>query len=107
MRLPPDTVIAHEKLADYLLRRREDHDKSGFLALAGYTAADAARLEADLRDQLLPLDAVAAGENAYGWKFVIRGVLTGPNSRSLPVLSVWMREKATGATKFITLYSGA
>lgn len=104
MRLPLDSKIAPEKLADYLLRPRVDHDKCGFLALAGYTSADTNRLEADIRSQLLPLEAVAAGENAYGSKFIIRGTLTGPNGRQLSVLSVWMLEKATGLTKFITLY---
>ena len=105
MRLPVDTRIAPEKLSAYLLRPREDHDKSGLLALVGYTTGDAARLEKDIRVQLLPLEAVAAAEDQYGRKYVIRGKLTGPNGRTLPVLSVWMREKATGMTKFITLYS--
>jgi hypothetical protein len=106
MRLPADARIAPEKLSAYLLKPREDHDKSGFLALAGYTAGDAGLLEQDIRAQLLPLEAVAAGEDRYGWRYLIRGRLIGPNGRSLSVLSVWMREKATGATKFITLYSG-
>ncbi len=105
MKLPAGTIIAREKLTDYLLRPREDHDKSGFLAVAGYTATDADRLEADLRLQLLPLDAVSIGQTVYGEKFIIRGPLTGPNGRTLKVLSVWMLEKATGFTKFITLYS--
>ncbi|MBI2518702.1 MAG: hypothetical protein HYV95_17645 [Opitutae bacterium] len=105
MRLPADTRIAPEKLSDYLLRPRDDHDKSGFLALAGYAEKDAARLEVDLRAQLLSLEADAAGEDQYGWRYVIRGSLTGPNGRRLRVLSVWMKEKATGVTKFITLYS--
>lgn len=106
MKLPADARIAPEKLSDYLLRARDDHDKSGWLALAGYTASEAGRLEQDIREQLLPLDAVAAGEDRYGWRYTIRGTLTGPNGRSLAVLSVWMQEKATGVTKFITLYSG-
>lgn len=105
MRLPADVRIAPEKLTDYLLRPRDEHDKSGFLALAGYTPGHALRLELDIRAQLLPLEAFAAGEDRYGWKYLIRGRLTGPNGRSLAVLSVWMKEKATGATKFITLYS--
>ena len=105
MRLPVATRIAPEKLSAYLLRPREDHDKSGFLSLAGYTEKDAARLEADIRTQLLPKEAIAAGEDQYGWKYTIRGPLTGPNGRTLTVLSVWMLEKATGVTKFITHYS--
>jgi hypothetical protein len=104
MKLPADSTIAREKLTDYLLRPRDDHDKSGFLAVAGYTALHADRLESDLRAQLLPLDVSPAGQTAYGEKFVVRGPLTGPNGRTLRVLSVWMREKATGLVKFITLY---
>jgi hypothetical protein len=104
MNLPADTVIAPEKLRDYLLRSREDHDKSGFLALAGYEVGSHERLENDLRSQLLPLVAEAAGQTPYGQKFIIRGDLTGPNGRSLRVLSVWMLDKATGLTRFITLY---
>ena len=61
MKLPADSIIAREKLSAYLLSRREDHDKSGFLAVGGYELADAARLETDLRTQLLPLDAEPAG----------------------------------------------
>ena len=104
MQLPANTVIAPGKLSDYLLGARDADDKSGFLAVAGYGSEDAARLERDIRKQLLPLPATPAGENPYGGKFVIRGHLTGPNGRTLRVLSVWMLEKATGLTKFITLY---
>jgi len=104
MKLPAETVIATEKLRDYLLRSREDHDKAGFLAVAGYEAGLHERLEADLRSQLLPLEAEVAEQTAYGQKFIIRGKLTGPNGRSLRVLSVWMLDKATGLNRFITLY---
>jgi len=37
MKLPPDSVISERKLTDYLLTLRFEDDKSGFLALAGYT----------------------------------------------------------------------
>ena len=104
MQLPANAVIAREKLTAYLLRPREEHDKSGILAVGGYTIENADRLESDLRTQLLPMPAAPAGENPYGQKFMIRGVLTGPNGRTLRVVSVWMLEKATGSTKFITLY---
>ena len=66
MKLPADSIIAREKLAGYLLRPRDDHDKAAFLALAGYGAAHAEKLEADLRTQILPLEATAAGATAYG-----------------------------------------
>jgi hypothetical protein len=104
MKLPVDTIIAREKLTDYLLRPRDDHDKSGFLAVAGYTGLDADRLEEAMRVQLLPLEAAPAGVTVYGEKFIVRGSLTGLSGRTLKVLSVWMVEKATGLTKFITPY---
>jgi hypothetical protein len=44
-------------LHEYLLRHRDEDDKSGFLALAGYTLDNADRLMHDIRTQLLPLDA--------------------------------------------------
>ena len=104
MKLPADTLIARAKLADYLLRRLPENDKSRFLATAGYMRNDAARLEADLRSQLLGLEAGFVETTEYGDKYCIRGILTGPNGRPLHVASFWMTENATGITKFITLY---
>jgi len=103
MKLPANTVIARRKLDEYLLRRRDEDDKSGFLALAGYTLKNPDRLMSDLRAQLLPLDAELFDETEYGTKYRIRGTLTGPNGRALRVLSIWMKEDATGQTKFVTL----
>lgn len=104
MKLPPDAIIATGKLASYLLRWRKEDDKSAFLALAGYSPDDAERLESDIRDQLLPCHAEPLGDTEYGPKFRISAALRGPNGRSLQTISIWMTEKATGATKFITLY---
>ncbi len=73
MKLPADSVIATRKLDEYLLRHREEDDKSGFLSLAGYTAENAERLMNDLRMQLLPLDAEFFDQTEYGPKYRIRG----------------------------------
>ncbi len=103
MRLPPNTIIARKKVTDYLLRHRLEDDKSGFLALAGYTLQEADRLTNDLRTQLLPLEAELFDQTEYGPKYRIRGTLTGPNGRVLRVVTIWMKEDATGETKFVTL----
>jgi hypothetical protein len=103
MRLPPNTIIAPKKVTDYLLRHRVEDDKSGFLALAGYTLQEADRLMNDLRTQLLPLEAELFDQTEYGPKYRIRGALTGPNGRVLRVVTIWMKEDATGETKFVTL----
>jgi hypothetical protein len=104
MKLPADTVIARRKLDEYLLRHRDEDDKSGFLALAGYTPENADQLMNDLRTQLLPLDAEFFDQTEYGLKYQIRGTLTGPNELVLRVVSIWMKEDATGETKFVTLF---
>ena len=104
MKLPADAVIARDKLTGYLLRKLPENDKSGFLALAGYTPETPERLEADLRAQILTQNADFIETTEYGGKYRIRADLTGPNGRRLPVLTIWLMEDATGTTKFITLY---
>jgi len=104
MKLSEDTAIARAKLHEYLLRHRDEDDKSGFLALAGYTLNNADRLIHDIRTQLLPLDAEFFDRTEYGSKYRIRGTLTGPNGRILRVVSIWMKEDATGETRFVTLF---
>jgi len=58
----------------------------------------------DIRHQLIPLEANLIEQTAYGPKYMIRGSLTGPNSKVLRVVTIWMTEEAPGKTKFITLY---
>ena len=104
MKLPADTIIAPNKLTQYLLRLRVEDDKSQFLELAGYTLTDANRLLRDIREQVLPLDAEFHEETEYGPKYRIRGTLTGPNGRVLHVLTIWLKESATNQVKFVTLF---
>jgi len=102
MKLPADSEIARIKVTHYLLKLRDEDDKSKFLSLAGYTLAHADKLLEDLRG-LLDDAAEFIQATEYGDKYLIRGKLTGPNGRRLRVASVWMTEEATGRTKFVTL----
>lgn len=104
MKLPSDTLIARRKITDYLLMWRPEDDKSAFVAKAGYVPETAERLLKDLRTQLLPLEARLLESGEYGTKYEIRGKLTGPNGRTLRVVSIWMIEHAGGRAKFVTLY---
>ncbi|HEX5397430.1 MAG TPA: hypothetical protein VFY06_00080 [Verrucomicrobiae bacterium] len=103
MKLPRDSEIARVKVMQYLLKLRDEDDKSKFLAQAGYTLAQADQLLEDL-SALLDGDAEFIQATEYGDKYRIRGTLNGPNGRQLRVSSVWMTEEATGRTKFVTLY---
>jgi hypothetical protein len=103
MKLPSDSEIARIKATHYLLKLRDEDDKSRFLARAGYTLAHADKLLEDLRG-LLDGEAEFVQTTEYGDKYRIHGTLTGPNGRTLSVASIWMTEEATGRTKFVTLY---
>lgn len=104
MRLSPDSLIAASKLTEYLLSHKIKSDKSKWLQRAGYTLDKWRQLESDLRQQVLPLEAALDESNRYGDLYRIEADLTGPNGRSLSVVTIWMIEHATGETKFITMY---
>jgi len=60
--------------------------------------------EQDIRNQILPLEAEFLKNTAYGLLLKIRGTLKGPNGVTIRVVTIWMDEKYTGMTKFITLF---
>lgn len=103
MKLPAGTVISEDKLVRYLLVPQLRGDKSSFLRQAGYELGNSAHLLRDLRDQILPLDAMPLERNQFGQYYEIRGALSGPNGIILSVRTIWMTEHLSGITKFITL----
>ncbi|MGI0480975.1 DUF6883 domain-containing protein [Geminocystis sp. CENA526] len=102
MKLPQDAIIAETKLTKYLLQWKPIDDKSQFLLKAGYSIATAKELEKDLRQQILPLNAVYTESNNFGDKYEIKGELKGINGVILNIITVWMTEFDSGQTKFIT-----
>lgn len=104
MKLPDNTLIAPEKLTQYLLVLKKRNDKSKWLAQIGYTLENWQDLENDLRLQILSLEATAIETTRYGQAYEIRDNLTGPNGKTVAVVTIWMTEIATGVTKFITMY---
>ena len=103
MKLPADLFIAPEKLTDYLLVWQRRGDKSAFLARAGYDLETVLRLEADLRRLAAQAEAIQVRNNVFGDYYETDGDLVGPNGVRLRVKAVWMNERLSGQTKFITL----
>ena len=103
MLIPPDAIIADEKLTQYLLVQRPFDDKSGFLSRIGFTLynwralRDAIRLLADGQE------AVETGGNEYGRIFEVRGGLVGPVGE-LKMKLIWMRRAVDGRYYFVTLF---
>ena len=104
MKLPENAAITREKITDYLLKWQPDNDKSRFLARAGYSPDNREQLLEDILTQILPVEAELVRKTSYGDLFRIRGKLLGPNGVSLRVITIWMMERASRETKFITLF---
>jgi len=103
MKLPQDTIISERKLREYLLTPRREDDKSGYLALAGYSQISWRQLETDLRRLVSYEDAGLIRTTQYGDMYEIKGRLTGPNGRVLNVSTFWIRLNANQETRFVTL----
>jgi hypothetical protein len=102
-------VIELAKLRDYLLSPTHPVGRfkaAVFLAL-GYSASGWDRLEADLRSQHLPHDAVAADPTAYGQKYIIRATLVGPAGQSARMVTVWVVRVGEDVPRFVTAYPEA
>jgi hypothetical protein len=104
VKLSKDALISDEKLTRYLLAPRKRNDKSRWLAQAGYRLEMWSILRQDLIRQILPNDASLVERTSYGEMFEVTGKLKGPNGGTLLVRTMWMVEKATRLTKFITMY---
>jgi hypothetical protein len=100
--LDPEAEISPRKLTQYLLVLLPKDDKSQFLAKAGYGLDNWQQLEQDLREQILPLEAIPTQMTPYGQKYVIVGHLTGPNGITLRVKTIWIVDST--ATRLVTLF---
>jgi hypothetical protein len=98
MKLPPDSIIATEKLTSYLLEFREKSDKSKLMSLGGYTLDNWEELENDLRLLLENEEAVFSRTDNFGDYYTVFG-----NLRNLHVKTIWLIEKGTELPRFITL----
>lgn len=111
MRLPSANRAAIDaaKLENYLLS--PDHPvgrfKARVFATAGYTRANVAVLQADLLDLAQAGDAEPQARGIFGQKFIVRGILQGPNGERLAVATVWIIRAGEEMPRFVTAYPGA
>lgn len=103
MKIPPDAVIADEKLTEYLLVPKARNDKSKFLAGAGFTEANPEALRTAIRALAKEVEAVKEKTTKYGTAYQLKGDLLGLDNRQLPVILVWFQRDADGKLSFVTL----
>lgn len=84
-------------------RCSEESDKSQFLTSAGYALADWEVLERDLRRLIRDYEISGMEVSPYGIKYEVHGSLTGPNGRTLHIVTVWIKLEATSEVRFVTL----
>ena len=104
MKLDPAAIIADEKITHYLLVPRVKNDKSSFFARGGYTLDNWWQLAADLHSHVLAHEAALSRRSIYGDLYTIRAPLRGPNGVILDIVSVWIVERDTDDTRFVTAY---
>ena len=106
MKIPPDAVIAEDKLTRYLLVPRPKNDKSRFLAQAGFTQENPEALEAAIRQVIRSQDAIQERSSVYGDFYRVEGDLVGPQGR-LIVITVWIiQTHVDNRFRFVTLKPG-
>ncbi len=103
MKIPADATIPFEKISNYLLVAREWDDKSKLLARVGFTQENPDRLLRAIRELAAGAEAVEDRMNEYGVFLRAEGELQGPNGRTLPVVTIWIRWHTDGLVRFVTL----
>jgi len=102
VKIPPDAIIAHDKLTAYLLAPKARNDKSKFLARAGFTQRNPEALLEAIRLLAAEKEAVQNRTDCYGTFYQVEGMLKGVNGIDLAVTTIWM-EQHDSQVKFITL----
>ena len=111
MKLPAadQAIIEPAKVRDYLLSPAHPigRAKAHFFRALGFTQDGWSQLQ----DALLALartgDAVLGERNAFGQKYVVRGILRGPSGRIAETVTVWIVLEAEAVPRFVTAYPGA
>ncbi|WP_446352256.1 DUF6883 domain-containing protein [Coleofasciculus sp. A1-SPW-01] len=101
--MPDDAIIPDTKLTRYLLVKREQDDKSNFLAQAGFTRDNPDQLKSAIRQLADTVKAVEDRSNEYGTFYRVKGQLMGVNNTNLEVITVWLNRKIDNQFQFITL----
>ena len=97
--------IPPSKVRDYLLSAVHliGRFKSAFFRSLGYEAERHEVLAKDIRT-VLDGDAEAVEATRFGDKYVVRGVLVGPNGHPASIVTVWIILAGTTIPRFVTAY---
>jgi hypothetical protein len=101
-------VIESAKIRDYLLSSEHPvgRAKAHFFQALGFGQPDWPQLQEALRTLARTGDAGLGEANAFGQKYVVRGMLQGPTGAGEAV-TVWIVLQGEAVPRFVTAYPGA
>lgn len=102
-------IVETAKVRDYLLSAEHPigRAKAPFFHALGFSQEQ----WSELQEALLALgrtgDATPREPNAFGQKYLVRGILRGPRGRTADTLTVWIVLHGEAVPRFVTAYPGA
>ena len=101
-------TIEPKKVRDYLLSTEHTvgQFKAAFFMRLGYSRGHWRQLEANLRTIAGTGRPVSVGSNAFGQKFEVSGILSGPSGRKAAVVTVWILTPDEDVPRLVTAYPG-
>jgi hypothetical protein len=78
MKLPASSIIAREKVTEYLLVRKSRNDKSAFLEKGGYSPGNPDALIVGLKELQELGDAILVDDNQFGVYYEVVGIPAHP-----------------------------
>jgi hypothetical protein len=103
MKMPSCLIIQDEKITKYLLVYQPKSDKSGYLALAGYSLDNWELLKNDIIKAVEGSEIAKVTLTDWGTQFEVRSEWSGPNGRLIKVITIWQQDAGTEFVRFITL----
>jgi hypothetical protein len=103
-----DVDIDPAKVRDYLLSPAHPVglSKARVFGRLGFVRED----WLDLRHHLASLartgEASLVAANTFGQKYIVVGIIQGPNGRRMAVTTVWIISRGTARPRFVTAYPG-
>lgn len=99
-------VIDPRKLKEYVLSTGHPSGrfKAAYCGNLGFTSANWRSLALEIRRLAREEDAELDERNAYGQKYVVRGNVTSPSSRTAEIVTVWIILDGEHLPRFVTLF---
>jgi hypothetical protein len=99
-------VVPSEKVVDYLLSPTHPwgRHKAGFFATMGFSGRRWEEMAAVLKRHAASHDAAKVEATPFGTRYVVEGIIKGPNGNTANVRTVWFLPQQEEIPRFVTAY---